>query len=164
MSEEQIKKLQPGDQFIAEMDLKPPLEKISASWKIIQDIDEKIFDDNGIVADPAAMDKTLSAFYQGDRYNLALNELAKRFVYLALIYVYRLPANAMGKLMEVLQDIRMIVTGYLHLVDIIIDDPEEAKKLEETIKTFQLMHAQKALKAGISGSGDLDGNKSKKLS
>lgn len=136
--------------FLQHTDSSNEIEVIGKVWEIFQELDDSVLTSAGINIDPAHFEQTISAMYKGQSLALAIKEVARKLRYVASLYIYNEPETYLGSMEQNLTDIRRILIGKLHLVECVVDDPNEAKKIQDTIEIYQKVAAHNAVKTAFS--------------
>lgn len=126
-----------------------PAEKIKKAYALICAEDNDLLKGAAVSLDPETFEQSLAQFYDGERLAIAIDELAKRLVYVLGLKFYGQPQTAHGSVADALNDARRILNGNLHLVDCIIEDPKELVEFHRNLEAFTRMQAGQALQAAF---------------
>lgn len=151
MSELQEKPESTKEEFLARLEGLSLEDQIKTVWEKLAECNPGVLEANGIQMNPATLMSDLRKLYSPETAKSCMKEVKNRLVNLVKNLVYGAASQNSVEIQEDLRDIRYILEGKFHLVDCIIDDPDEAKKVEQDIAAFSKMELQAALQKALSG-------------
>lgn len=151
MPERQEKPESTKEEFLARLEGLSLEDQIRTAWETLAEYNPEVPEANGIQMNPATVMSDLQKLYSPETSKSCMKEIKKRLANLVKNLVYGAATQNSVEIQEDLRDIRYILDGKFHIVDCIVDDPDEAKKVGQDIAAFRKMEVQAALQKALSG-------------